>query len=459
MFLTYRSSTKEKPMRKVLVTFVLALSGMVLAHGASQPSTQQPAGNQQAAQKVIKDPAEYNAYTTALSITDPAAKTKAMEAFVAQYPNSIVKVDALRQAMFGYQQSGNQAKVEELATRILKEEPNDVRALAILTFIEKSQAKTPEDFAKLRKNAETGLAALPGAKAPEGVSDADWDKQKPQIKLIFAGAAGYAALQAKDYTAAKGFLQQVLQVDPNNLEAVYQLALANLEPNPVDKNGLWYIARAYHLALAQGNAQAQQQFANYGKSKYRRYHGGNDGWDQFLASVAGQTALPDDIPITPAPSPQEVACKAVQDNDPNTLAIGDLEYILQYRDAGAPCNKDAADKAWQAVLNKQKDAKGDPARLKLNVKVISATSDTIDAAITEDNQKDSKADLHVVMEKPMTKPPVAGATIDIIGTISDYTPNPFVFTMQQGALPEVKPPVKKPPVRKGAAGSARKKAG
>jgi len=136
-----------------------------------------------------------------------------------------------------------------------------------------------------------------------------------------------------------------------------------------------------------------------------------------------------------------------------------LEYVLQYRDAANPCNKDAADKAWQAVLNKQKDAKGDPAKLKLNVKVISTTPDSIDAAITEENQKDSKADLHVVMEKPMAKPPAAGATIDIIGTISDYTPNPFMFTMQQGALPEVKPPARKPPVRKGAAGSGRKKAG
>jgi len=203
-------------------------------------------------------------------------KAKAREAFLAQYPNSIVKMEALRQAMSGYQQVGNQAKVEELATRILKEDPNDVPTLAVLTFIEKSLIEkrtdnTPEDFAKMRKNAEAGLAALPSAKKPEGMSDADFDKLKPQMKVIFAGAAGFAALQAKDYTAAKGFLEQSVQVDPNNLADVYRLALANLEPNPIDKNGLWYIARAYHLA--QGNAQAQQQFASYGKSKYRRYHG------------------------------------------------------------------------------------------------------------------------------------------------------------------------------------------
>jgi len=445
-------------MRKVLVTFVLALGGVAFAQGNTSKPSSQPAADQQASgQKVIKDPAEYNAYMTALNTPDPAAKAAAMEAFVNQYPSSIVKMDALQQAMGGYQQAGNQAKVEDIANKILKEDPNDVRALAIVTFIEKNQAKTPEDFAKVRQLAERGLNALPTAKKPEGMSDADFDKLKTQMKEIFAGTAGFAALQAKDYPAAKNFLQQSVQVDPNNLEDVYRLALANLESNPIDKNGLWYIARAYHLA--KGNAAAQQQFANYGKSKYRRYHGSNDGWDQFLASVANQTTLPADIPITPAPSPQEVACKAVQDNPPDSLSFGDREYVLQYRDAGPPCNKEAADKVWQAIISKQKNAAGDEVKVKLpGVKVISATADSIDIALTEENQSAGKADVHVKMEKPMTRPPAPGTTTDIIGVFSDYTPSPFMFTMDKGELPAAKVPVKKP-VRKGAARTAHRKAG
>src|SRR5262249_23322349 len=198
------------------------------------------------------------------------------------------------------------------------------------------------------------------------------------------------------------------------------------------------------------------QIATYGKGKYRKYHGNYDGWDQFLASVATQTAPPANIPITPAPSPQEVACKLVQENDPNTLSIGDLEYVLQYRDAGPECNKDAAAKAWQAVLNKQKDPKGDPAKLKINVKVISSSPDSFEAAITEENQQANKADLHVVMEKPMVKPPAAGTMTDVVGSISAYTPSPFMFTMTQAELPaSSKPPARKPPVKK--PGAAKKK--
>jgi hypothetical protein len=446
---------KENTMRTVLVTFVLVLSGAALAESTqSTPPAAGQQANAPASQKVIKDPAEYNAYMTALNTQDAAAKAQAMEAFIAQYPSSVVKMDALQQAMGAYQQSNNQAKVLDVANRILKEDPNDVRALAIVTFIEKNKASTPDDFAKVRQMGERGLNALPTAQKPEGIAAADWEKLKTQMKEIFAGSAGFAALQAKDFGAAKNYLQQSVQVDPNNLEDVYRLSLAYLESNPIDKTGLWYIARAYHLA--QGNAKAQQQFASYGKSKYRHYHGSNDGWDQFLASVGGQTTPPADIPIAPAPSPQEVACNLIRDNDPKTLSIGDLEYVLQYRDSGAACNKDAATRAWQAVLDKQKDPKGDPAKLKINVKVISATPDAIEAAITDENQQSSKADLHVVMGKPITRLPAAGSMVDVIGTISDYTPSPFMFTMKDGEIPAAKPPARKPAVRRGAVGTHRK---
>jgi hypothetical protein len=62
------------------------------------------------------------------------------------------------------------------------------------------------------------------------------------------------------------------------------------------------------------------------------------------------------------------------------------------------------------------------------------------------------------MEKPMTKPPAAGANVDVIGVISEYTPDPFMFTMIKGELPAAKPAAKTP-AKKGAAkkGTAKKK--
>src|SRR4029077_13588802 len=82
---------EQNAMKRVLVTFVLALTTAAWGQGStpSQQPPAQPAGQPPAAggdqantptsQKVIKDPAEYNAYITALNTTDPAAKGQAME--------------------------------------------------------------------------------------------------------------------------------------------------------------------------------------------------------------------------------------------------------------------------------------------------------------------------------------------------------------------------------------------
>ena len=177
-------------MKRVLVTFVLALAAGAMAQGTAQPPAQQPpaqqppaqqpqagapgAENTPTSQKVIKDPAEYNAYMTALNTTDPAAKAAAMEAFVNQYPNSVVKIDALEQAMAAYQQGGNQAKVEDTARRVLQINQQNIRALAIVTFIDRGKA-TQGNQAALQQTcseSQTGLQNLPTWQKPEGLTDA-----------------------------------------------------------------------------------------------------------------------------------------------------------------------------------------------------------------------------------------------------------------------------------------------
>jgi tetratricopeptide (TPR) repeat protein len=455
-------------MKRVLVTFVLALTTAAWGQGSSPsqqppaaqpPAAQQPAaGDQQAnvptSQKVIKDPAEYNAYITALNTTDPAAKGAAMEAFVAQYPNSIVKTDAQEQAMGAYQQAGNQQKVEQLARQILTSDPNNVRALAIVVFIERNQIKDAATGQKARADAERGLQELPNWKNPEGVSPAEFEKMKNQMMGIFAGTAAFGALQQQDYANAQKYYEQALKVDPSDLANNYQMAISLLQANPMNPLGFWYGAKA--LGIAQkANPQAFQAWSPYFLSKYKKYHGNTDDWNQRIATAATQTAPPPDfvasIPL--APTPCDLAAQAVQQNDPGTLSFSDWELVLSCRDK-SPANKDAAEKVWAAIQAKEKNGE---ARLRIPVKVI-AVSDpsTMDVAISDDNQAANKADMRVTMDKPMTKPPAAGANIDIIGVISQYTPDPFMFTMTKGELPAAKP-TGRTPAKKGAAKKGAKK--
>jgi hypothetical protein len=91
---------------------------------------------------------------------------------------------------------------------------------------------------------------------------------------------------------------------------------------------------------------------------------------------------------------------------------------------------------WQSI---QKMEKGGEARLQIPVKVISATRGTIEAAISDDNQAANKADLHIELEKPAVTPPAPGTTINVIGVITKYDIDPFMFTMEKGQLPAAKP--------------------
>src|SRR5579864_516291 len=284
-------------MKKVLVTFVLALAGAALAYGSPQPSatsaddaqtqTAQPSStpsNTPANQKVIKDPAEYNAYIAALNTQDPVQKAAAMEAFVKQYPQSIVLTDALEQEMAAYQQAGNGEQVEATAKRLLQLMPNNIRALAIIVALDRSKAGNG-DQAALKESctyATTGLQQLPTWQKPEGMTDADFKQLNSQMSDIFNGAAGFCALQNKDNAGARTYYEKALQIDPTNLQDVYQLAVADLEMSPIDIKGLWYCSKAINIAQQNANTkQAVTGMTNYCKAKYRKYHGNNDGWDQM----------------------------------------------------------------------------------------------------------------------------------------------------------------------------------
>ncbi len=125
-------------MKKSLVTMLLVFATAALVQQSAAQGAAQPAQAGQAApatqKKEIKDPAEYNAYVNAIQQTSPQAKAQGLEAFVQTYPNSVMKEDALEQLMVAYQQAGDAQKTIDTANRVLQVNPNNIRALALLTY-------------------------------------------------------------------------------------------------------------------------------------------------------------------------------------------------------------------------------------------------------------------------------------------------------------------------------------
>lgn len=404
------------------------LLAMLAFYSPSAVALAPPSQQRSANQKVIRDPAEYSAYTAAINMRDPARKADALEAFVRLYPDSVVKIDALEHAMAAYQQSGNTAKLEETAKRVLALQPNSVRALAIITYLGRSNGAERD----VCGNAQKGLQEMQRWQDPEGIPEVESHKLRVQMAAIFNGAAGFCALQAKNYAAARDYYVKALQANPNNMVDSYQLGITDLEMNPMDANGFWYIAKAMNLAQAQGNNDASQGMESYAKTKYSKYHGGESGWDQIVKQAAGQSAPPPDFigNIRDHGTPADLAVLAVQQNDPAKLPLSDCEFVLGYGNA-SPANKEAADKVWQVLQSKN--------RMKISVKVISASKEMIEGAITDENQNANRADIRILLQKPLPHPPVAGSNVEVEGTMASYTPQPFMFTMGNGEIPGPRP--------------------
>jgi len=437
-------------MKTSLVAIALVFAAAASGQQATTPSQTAPAAPAQAGQpaspappqqkKEIKDPAEYNAYVGAIQQQDPNAKISGLEAFLTQYPNSVMKEDALEVLMGAYQQTGNQAKMLETAQRILQANPNNLRALALLAYFKRAQAEAnqnpQQNLADGAQYANKGLEALKTAPKPEGTSDADFEKLKTQMSVIFNGTAGIAALQNKDYPTAQADLRAAVQGDPNELRNVYPLALADLTgtpPNPVD--GLFFIARAANLAAG---SPGQAQIQAYGLSQYKKYHGSDQGWSDVLALTKTTPVPAADFTITKyvPPTPAEQAADLVKNKTPNDIkqmSFADWQLVLS---AGKPEDQD---KVWSVI-------KGIP--LQMEGLVIAATSTEVQIAESQDDIDAKRADIVVAMSGtiPEKLMPKVGSNLQFEGTPASYTASPFVMNMDKGALLTAKKPAAKPPV-------------
>ncbi|MBV8187984.1 MAG: hypothetical protein JOY64_35125 [Alphaproteobacteria bacterium] len=387
-------------------------------------------------------PAEYDNYMSALNTRDPAKRASAMEVFLAWYPSSVMRTEALQQAMAAWQAANQPDKAGAIAGKLLQSDPSNVHALAYRVYAARARALQGDSsvLGQMVAAAEQGLAALSQWRKPAQLSDDAFQRDKQRFTAQFKGALGYFALQAKDYERARRYLREAVAADPGNLQDVYQLAVAQLEGSPLDALGFWYAARSIAIARTAKSDAAAIEIDRYARSRYRIYRGSEEGWKEIVASAAPPDAQPPANfakSIPRALTPAEAAVVVVEENDPGSLSFADWALVLRHRDASA-ANKAAADKVWTAILDKQE---GGSTRLKMPVKVISATPDVIEAALTDQAQRANESDLHIVLARPLAPLPAVGASISIIGTLSEYHAQPFKLVMTGAELAEESLPV------------------
>jgi hypothetical protein len=436
-------------MKKVVVASLLAVAGMVCAPGIVAAQTQVNLGsNQQPASGGVQmSPAEYNAYNSAITQTDPKAKAAALEAYLTAYPQSSVKAAVLEQLMLAYS-AFDPAKTLDAADRLLQVDPNNLRALTFETYFRLTGADAITDPAakqtaldKAAEFAQKGLAVT----KPADTSAADFAALQAQAKPVFYRAIAMAALNKKDAaTAIANFKQELHSVpEPDTtkpgplLQDTYFLGLAYLQSNPPDLlNCTWYVSRFVAFAPE----PYKSQMLPTAKYCYKRYHGSDEGYDAVLA--AAQTSLdpPATFSIKPAPKPEDMAHDLVTSTpeaDLPKLAISDREFVLAN---GKP---EDAEKVWNTMKGKSVTI---PDAL-----VIESSPTVLKVAVSDDAVQSKTPDFTFNMKSPEEDkklPPAAakkladeiaaatavGQKVTLSGTFDSYTPKPLMIIMSDGSV-------------------------
>src|SRR5579872_5290912 len=94
--------TRESIIRSRFCILMVFSVACIFCAGLSayQQPEQKPPDN-----KIMTDQAEYDAYTQAVNTSDPMKRAEALVAFVAKYPQSVVKEDAQVQQTAAYQEA------------------------------------------------------------------------------------------------------------------------------------------------------------------------------------------------------------------------------------------------------------------------------------------------------------------------------------------------------------------
>ncbi|HTY83916.1 MAG TPA: hypothetical protein VMB19_06845 [Silvibacterium sp.] len=408
-------------MKKVLIASMLAIATSALS---LPPAALAQAQGSQPSQITIKDPAEYNAYTSAIGQSTPAAKAAAIESFLQQYPNTVVKAEMLEQLVGAYQATGDTAKTYDAAKRLLQVDPNNLRALIFVVYVEKQQANG--DQAKLDEAASLAERGQNATK-PANMSDADFQKLKDVSGPIFGDVIGADDIAKKDYKdAITNYLAELHAVkDPTQttkgllLADTYALGNAYVQQDPKDLvNGIWYLTRAAQY-LQEPYKTNVEQAAEYW---YKKYHGNMDGFDQ-IKQLAHDNLFPPDsykpVPAPPPPSPQQLAHNAVASTTDldKGLSLSDKEFVLAN---GAP---EDAQKVWAVLQGKTTEVPGT---------VIQATADSVQLAVSDDAKQSQKADFTINMKTPLKEVPTPGTQVTYVGTFDSYTQQPPMIVMKDG---------------------------
>jgi tetratricopeptide (TPR) repeat protein len=200
--------------------------------GTAQTGTQAPVPAQGKRPPQAKTQPEYDAYKTAVALTDAAAAEKAADDFATKFPDSELRVMLYKSAMHTYQKAGNSDKIVEMGRKGLAIDGDDPELLVTVaselaektrdTDLDKDQ-RLDEAMKMAQKSLQTVDTDI---SIPPGTPQDQVDGYKGQLRSFAYSIIGTLEFKKDNFAAAETDLRKSIDAFPSQPDPVVVLRLA-----------------------------------------------------------------------------------------------------------------------------------------------------------------------------------------------------------------------------------------
>lgn len=197
----------------------------------SPPGSANPAAVHHAPQAKTQD--EFAAYQSAIQQQDPDAASKAVEEFVAKYPQSELRAPLYQELTRRYFAANKGDQTLLYGHKTLDLEPNNPLALAMIARVlaertQESDIDRDERLNEAIKDADKMMATLDQSLPdiiPPNVTPEQAENVKKQLLFMAWDAKGKAQMELKQNSEAQRAFEKALQYAPDEARTRFRLAL------------------------------------------------------------------------------------------------------------------------------------------------------------------------------------------------------------------------------------------
>ena len=428
-------------MKKTIISLV-AIAALAAGLQAQAPAAAPAAAQKN--QKNWKDQAEYALYSEIIKPTvPPAERLQNLDKWKAGYPQSDYAETRQKIYLITYQALNKHREAFDMATEILKTEPNDLASIQeILGYVRALEPADPKVPLSAQNKADLDTAEkvahylLSNAdaifapdKKPQGATDAQWAQAKPTMMKFSEFTLGYIGVEEKDNAKAEAELTKTLQMDPTKAEASYMLATVLLgeqkdHPEKMSLALFQYARAANYDGPGAMDPKTRKTVDDFLTTKaYPTYHGSAEGLPELKTLAKANALPPADFKIKSTVEIAEEKAKADEEKAKANPMLALWETIKgQLVGDNGPAYFDTSVK--DAAL-----PGGANGVMKFNGKLVSTTPETRPKELTLAIGGDTP-NVTIKLDEPLPGKMDPGGDIAFSGVAKAFNKDPYMLTFE-----------------------------